>query len=221
MDKQLPDTHWHVGYAKKKEDDPRRHKARCVHNQNGPCSTTRSYYYGQRCGGSSHCSEYALSMSDYKKSLDDRKTAEEIAYDNQQKYIAALAPKKEALSKSDNPYRYRPTEQLRKCLICDEPLKKMGNTLKKCSYCGMYYVNVNHLNDTDISNIIRDDWVFSMNMSKNLNPTESHLQTTTHRVTRRMCKHMNSHAKCCNEAAPLYKKRCNSKRCAQKGNYYE
>jgi len=27
----LPDTPWHVGYAKKQENDPRRHKARCIH----------------------------------------------------------------------------------------------------------------------------------------------------------------------------------------------
>ena len=29
-EKRLPDTPWHVGFVKKEEDDPRRHKARCI-----------------------------------------------------------------------------------------------------------------------------------------------------------------------------------------------
>ncbi len=31
----LPDTPWHVGYAKKEESDPRRHKARCIYLKEG------------------------------------------------------------------------------------------------------------------------------------------------------------------------------------------
>ena len=38
MDKKvLPDTPWHLGYAKKEESDPRRHKSRCVYLNNGKC----------------------------------------------------------------------------------------------------------------------------------------------------------------------------------------
>lgn len=37
MHNQLPDTPWHIGYITKDENDPRRHKARCVHYRDGVC----------------------------------------------------------------------------------------------------------------------------------------------------------------------------------------
>ena len=49
----LPDTPWHVGYAKKQEDDPRRHKARCIHYRDGQCGWKANY--SGNCLGSSHC----------------------------------------------------------------------------------------------------------------------------------------------------------------------
>ena len=36
-EKRLPDTPWHVGFVKKEEDDPRRHKARCIYYAEGVC----------------------------------------------------------------------------------------------------------------------------------------------------------------------------------------
>lgn len=56
----LPDSPWHIGYTKKKEDDPRRHKARCFYydNSTGICASGDSRYRGIRCGGSAHCEAY-------------------------------------------------------------------------------------------------------------------------------------------------------------------
>ncbi len=56
----LPDTPWHIGYTKKDDNDPRRHKSRCVYYQYGNCTCKELRgYYGKRCPGSAHCKYYA------------------------------------------------------------------------------------------------------------------------------------------------------------------
>ena len=59
--RKLPDTPWHVGYTKKEEDDPRRHKSRCIYKQRNICHQGKSSAYMLRCPGSSHCKFYAES----------------------------------------------------------------------------------------------------------------------------------------------------------------
>lgn len=54
----MPDTPWHIGYAKKKEEEPRRHKARCAYLDKGICKCGRDCCYMERCKGSSHCRHY-------------------------------------------------------------------------------------------------------------------------------------------------------------------
>ena len=59
MDKRLPDTPWHIGYAKKDEEDPRRHKSRCIfYRKDKTCKCGKSPYYMFNCGGSAHCRYY-------------------------------------------------------------------------------------------------------------------------------------------------------------------
>lgn len=60
----LPATPWHVGYAKKHEDVPRRHKARCIHYRDGQCGLKANY--SSKCIGSSHCMDYSESYEDLK-----------------------------------------------------------------------------------------------------------------------------------------------------------
>ena len=56
MDKiKLPDTPWHISYIRKDEDDPRRHKSRCVYNNGKECNNA----YMLEWIGSSHCKFYA------------------------------------------------------------------------------------------------------------------------------------------------------------------
>lgn len=59
--KKLPDTPWHVGYTKKEENDPRRHKSRCIYKQNRICHQGKSGAYMLKCPGSSHCRFYSES----------------------------------------------------------------------------------------------------------------------------------------------------------------
>lgn len=54
----LPDTPWHLGYAKMAENDIRRDKRRCIYYSNGICRSTNCGCYNLRCGGSSHCLYY-------------------------------------------------------------------------------------------------------------------------------------------------------------------
>lgn len=82
------DTPWHVGYAKKQEDDPRRHKARCIHYRDGQCGWKANY--SGKCIGSSHCMDYSESLEDFKKLQESRKTAEQIERDNIDKYKKSL-----------------------------------------------------------------------------------------------------------------------------------
>ncbi len=59
----LPDTPWHVGYVKKDENDPRRHKSRCVYNDGNNCTNPYMLY----CTSSSHCRFYTESWRKAKK----------------------------------------------------------------------------------------------------------------------------------------------------------
>lgn len=63
----LPDTPWHVGYAKKEESDPRRHKSRCVYLKDGICKCGYDGCYTRKCGGSSHCLHYSESLEEMEK----------------------------------------------------------------------------------------------------------------------------------------------------------
>lgn len=169
MERRLPDTPWHVGYTKKADDDPRRHKSRCIHYMNGKCNSSCSHYYKESCGGSSHCEEYSETYEDYLRKLQDRKTAGEIEHEIIEKYKAGLARKKKELVKSSNSNCHKPTEKIRKCLVCDEYLENETLSLKKCTYCGMYYVNINDFTEDRVLEIVKSDEVFLMNI-----PIESH-----------------------------------------------
>lgn len=58
--RQLPDSAWHIGYVKKEEDEPRRHKSRCIFNDGKNCMSPHMIY----CNGSAHCKYYAESEDD-------------------------------------------------------------------------------------------------------------------------------------------------------------
>lgn len=68
---QLPDVPWHVGYVKKKDWDPRRHKSRCKYYDpnNKKCITAKSPCVGQRCGGSAHCDVYEEKKSSVEEQM--------------------------------------------------------------------------------------------------------------------------------------------------------
>ena len=63
-----------------------------------------------------------------------------VSYTHLDKYKKSLEPKKEQLERSNNPYKYRKCSELNRCLVCDEHLYKEKYSLKRCKYCGMFYV---------------------------------------------------------------------------------
>jgi len=209
MEGSLPDTPWHVGYAKKAEDDPRRHKSRCIHNMNGKCNSSRSHYYKGTCGGSSHCEEYSETYEDYKKKAEERKTVEEIEHDNIEKYKAGLIRKKSSIAKSNNIMCYKPTDQLRKCLVCDESLKKIKFSLKKCTFCGMFYVNLQDSTELEVLEVVRAEEVFLMNVPRKKEKVNEPIMQINHGI----CIYMNTKNRCTFDESKRYTQRCNASGC--------
>lgn len=162
--KRLPDTPWHMGYVKKDEDDPRRHKARCIHYSGGNC--WRNNIFVIRCVGSSHCEDYSESYEEYRKIQEERKTVKQKEADNINKYRASLENNKLQLERGNNPNKYRKVSDLNRCLICDEHLKSIISSLKQCPFCGMYYVNEQDSLNIDILNIVKAEPLFVMNIQK-------------------------------------------------------
>lgn len=209
MEGRLPDTPWHVGYAKKDEDDPRRHKARCIHYRKGICMSTRSNYSHEKCGGSSHCSDYSESYKDYEKLLESKKTVDEIARENREKYRKSVKKRKSEFIKKSNAYAYKSTDTLKRCLLCDEGLKKLARSVKKCSFCGLFYVNIQDMTEVDVMNIVKAEEVFIMNI-----PQKKQVEESKRFYTKiGLCKYLNKRNKCTLENSKHYTKRCQHQKC--------
>ena len=145
MDNKLPDTPWHMGYAKKEESDPRRHKGRCIFYTKSHCKNVRSGCFMLKCNGSSHCKYYAESANQWEDVLEKTKTIEDINREKQAENDArskAYQKKKmleaAALLKTDRySFRDRRFDDLHRCPICDSKLSD-GN-VKFCRYCRAYF----------------------------------------------------------------------------------
>lgn len=85
----LPDTPWHIGYTKKEENDPRRHKSRCIYKQDGICHQGKSGAYTLKCPGSSHCLFYAESEKMAEEVYLKTRSVEEEYDDNMKRGIFA------------------------------------------------------------------------------------------------------------------------------------
>lgn len=109
--KRLPDTPWHIGYVKKDENDPRRHKARCVYNDGDKCKNP----YMLRCVSSSHCKYYA----------EDWETAERFKASMKIDYKGAGV-----IPTSIGEILYGKTDKGQNKLLFSRP-----NEYEKCPYC--------------------------------------------------------------------------------------
>ena len=79
----FPDTPWHIEYTKKAEDDPRRHKARCIYIEGDICHCGYDKYFLSKCGGSSHCNHYSeTSIEDEEMAERSNRTFMELKFDN-------------------------------------------------------------------------------------------------------------------------------------------
>lgn len=144
MDRKLPDTPWHVGYTKKKEADPRRHKARCIfYKKDKTCRCLNSPYFRSKCGGSAHCMYYEepeeleLELdAEAKKIVNENRRAktveeeaEERAYRYKQRKIAQRK-KLEMIGAEELHKRYG---KALVCPVCGEDFRPN----KVCPYCGL------------------------------------------------------------------------------------
>lgn len=131
----MPDVPWHIGFAKKEENDPRRHKARCIYYENKICKCRELMpYKGRRCPGSSHCDYYTENNEEQSKEAETERRADII----RQSYIK----KKNQLLRDNSfriPYRLHSGS---KCPICNEALsglRQKKSTIVHCVYCGAYF----------------------------------------------------------------------------------
>jgi len=134
----LPDTPWHIGFAKKDEDDPRRHKARCVKYYDGQCS-----FGDKKCIGSSHCDFYAETEEQLVEILKSRRTIEQEEADRIKTYKAQLSKKIKCYQENfDKPQKYVLVEKLLSCPVCGTNLRgTKGQYAITCSYCKAVFCN--------------------------------------------------------------------------------
>lgn len=131
----LPDTPWHIGFARKDENDPRRHKSRCIHLDDDVCKCGLSGCYMMHCAGSSHCRYYAEYQSQWDCFLEDMKTEEE-RNEEAAEVRAALYRKEKRdfvqtqlqLCTYNKQYRFYPT--MRKCPFCNGFMQNLI-----CDFC--------------------------------------------------------------------------------------
>jgi len=138
----LPDTPWHVGFAKKKEDDPRRHRSRCVHYYTGSklCGARESMYFGKTCPGSSHCAYYAETWEDAKRLKENSRTIDEEGAEEADKHRKVCIDEAKRLM-HEQPLKHFNVGQILYCKVCGEDVSKQGckKGRVECPYCHAVY----------------------------------------------------------------------------------
>jgi len=143
----LPDTPWHVGYAKKDAQDPRRHKAWCIHLDNRICTCKMSGCYLMRCAGSSHCKYYSESETQWEDFLEEMKTEEDIELDAVE--LAKIEKRKfvrKLLENGSYRYKYSFGASMLYCPFCLTRIKGL-----KCKYCLAKFKVVKNYTDEDVA----------------------------------------------------------------------
>lgn len=55
---------------------------------------------------------------------------------------------------------------MNRCPVCDEHLYKEKYSLKRCKYCGMFYVDIDDSTRDEIMDIVKADPIFVMNIKR-------------------------------------------------------
>ena len=129
----LPDTPWHIGYTKKEEGDPRRHKSRCIYLLGGKCHCGESGAYTLKCPGSSHCTCYAETEKQKEDNIRSHKSIDIESWERAQQYKKKMQQKAQKLMRTEKlKFWERNMALVRECPLCGErfPNKKtvMQNT---------------------------------------------------------------------------------------------
>ncbi len=148
----LPDTPWHVGYAYKDEHDPRRHKAWCIHLDNGKCKCGFSGCYMTTCAGSSHCKYYAEGEAQWEQYLEEMKTEEEKAEEAAEVRAALYRKEKRdyvraQLESGTYLSRFRFFPSMINCPFCRDKMKDL-----QCKYCLAKFKVVTTITEESIKN---------------------------------------------------------------------
>lgn len=159
--KRLPDTPWHIGFTKKEEDDPRRHKARCVFLFGNVCKNGHSGCFQLKCGGSAHCSFYAESMISWQEVWKRvRSIAQEKEENQQENHDRAkilqsrrMNDASGKLNEDRKQFLERSFSGTRFCLICNTKLVGK-DPVKICPYCRAVYVKEGSKFDDDPSSFV-------------------------------------------------------------------
>lgn len=142
------DVGFHVGFVTKAEDEPRRHKSRCVYFQEGKCMCGKLRCYTCKCPGSAQCSQYSETEPEsleyiLEKRAEERRRAEST----RNIFITKMkeTPKMSFLNKS--------FDNMDVCPVCNSRLFRVKGreNVKECKYCTSKFVRV-HQNvelDTD------------------------------------------------------------------------
>ncbi len=154
----LPDTPWHVGYAYKEENDPRRHKSWCIHLDNHICKCGLSGCYMTHCAGSSHCKYYAEKQAQWDDYLEEMKTEEE-KNEEAAEIRAALYRKgkrdfvREQLESCTYNKRYRFLPAMLKCPFCHTRMKGL-----KCDFCLAKFKVVKQLTEENMKSAAEEGY---------------------------------------------------------------
>lgn len=198
MQKQLPDTPWHIGSPKMKESDHRRLNKWCVHYDSSFCNEPKSGCYMLRCGGSSHCKFYAEDENTFKKIERDNRTQMEIDAEKRRKYVESLKPQMQTLVSSLDDRRYLSVRSLKKCYVCGQKLLELGEYRKQCTLCHMEYVDQNSwLTD---SRKMDGHFVYVMGRNNSVKAKNSD--------NIEQCQFCDSNGRCGDKDFPLFRKQC-------------
>ena len=141
----LPDTPWHVGYVKKEEGDPRRHKLRCIHLDGGKCKSTDCVTYLRKCPGSSHCDCYAENQMQDEANKLRKKTIEQETDERSKDYRSMVTARAKRLMKEDRLCFSDLHFNRIDCPVCRERFKRVNageernRKSKTCMYCGAVF----------------------------------------------------------------------------------
>lgn len=130
INNQLPDTPWDIGYAKKKENDPRRHKSRCIHIEDGICKLRAT-----KCVGSAHCNSYNENKNSYKC----------VSYGIKKSNTVSCSEEvRSFVQDKKNEIRRKFCQKIFRCPICNKEInwyKPLPHMAKSCTFCNVLFVN--------------------------------------------------------------------------------
>lgn len=157
LSSRMPDTPWHIGYAKKEESDPRRHKSRCIYLKAGKCRCGSSGAYTLKCPGSSHCTSYAENEEQDEVNKREHESIDNESWERANDYKTRIRKSCKKTMQTDKMkyWKYR-IDIMSNCPFCGEKFRqkttKKDIAYRRCEYCGAIYHIISNA-DIDIETL--------------------------------------------------------------------